>query len=104
MRKTLMPDNYNGTGAPFHMRGALEEYVLNGRPTGGFLRAVITDSLQDAVGRADKSNAKILSTYILWLVNHTPAACWGSPEAYDNWVHCKGLNGLRTSQKAPSGV
>ena len=39
---------------PVFTKEALDRYVNDRIPTGGFLHAVLTDRLFDAVGRADK--------------------------------------------------
>lgn len=65
---------------------ALDDYIQQHRPTGGFLRSVITNDLKGAVYHADDTNKDLLPVYVTILYNHAPGACWGSQQAYDAWV------------------
>lgn len=65
---------------------SLEAYILEHRPVGGFLRAVISNDLAAACGRGDLPNQRLLYLYVRYLYNRSPSRCWGSPEAYSEWV------------------
>jgi hypothetical protein len=69
--------------------------VFNGIPPGSFLEAVLTNNLRCAVERADEYNRDNLVNWVTLLYNHVPAACWGSPEKYQQWVDIGGYNGVR---------
>lgn len=71
---------------PPHMAAALDAYVQEHRPVGGFLEAVIANDMFRAVARADAQNLNIIGLYCRWFYNHTPGACWGSPEKYREWT------------------
>jgi len=73
-------------GIPERMRGAIVRYIFEGSIPGGFLKAIITNDLKNAVGRADDENLAILNRYIVFFYNHAPAGCWGGPEQFENWV------------------
>jgi len=67
----------------------LVRYIEEGVPTGSFLRALISNDLRGTYDAADQENTAAVRNYVLFLYNHAPSACWGSPEAYDNWIQEK---------------
>jgi hypothetical protein len=71
---------------PPHMREAIEMYVIERKCTGDFLRAVITNDLRNAVGRADDTNLPLLPIYVRWFYNRAPASCHGSPARFEAWL------------------
>lgn len=89
-----MTHNVNVEALPVHMQEGAREYVLDGRPTGGFLRAVLENKLVEAALRADHLNLNSLATWAGWLYHECPSRAWGSREAYDAWVAVGGLRGL----------
>lgn len=78
---------------PPHMQEAILAYVNTGRMTGDFLRAVVTNDLFNAVGRADRVNLPLIPLYVRWLYNRAPLACFGSPETLLEWSNNGGLQG-----------
>lgn len=73
-------------GVPEHLRDGLVEYVLTGRPTGGFLTACLRNDFLDAVCRAGSDlNLGHLQAIAKWLYNETPRKCWGSPAKVKAW-------------------
>lgn len=79
---------------PEHMHDGLIHYILDGRPVGHFLTAVLTNDLKEACGRADESNKHLLWEYCFFLYNYAPLGCWGSEQAHERWVEGHGFNGL----------
>lgn len=71
---------------PDRMAEGLKAYIEIGRPTGGFLRAVLTNDLAEACVRADDENLANIPAYIAYLWNEAPAVCWGSKEKVDAWL------------------
>lgn len=71
---------------PEHCRPGLIDYLVEGRPPGDFLRAVLENDLKDACGRADHINLRALPEYVRFLYNHAPAPSWGSPEKVQQWL------------------
>lgn len=63
-----------------HMMDAIDRYIQHGIAPGGFLTAVITNDLAEAVGRADQHNMRNLPAYVAYFYNEAPADCWGSPD------------------------
>jgi len=64
----------------------LDLYVTRGIPTGGFLYAVLTNNLFDAVTRADPMNRAALKDICVYVYNDLPQDCWGSPEIVAAWI------------------
>jgi len=65
---------------------SLRSYADSGRPTGGFLRAVLENDLMEAVGRADHSSLVNLADICRYVYNDIPAPCHGSPEKVSEWL------------------
>jgi hypothetical protein len=68
------------------MMEALEHYLQKGRPTGGFLRAVLAHDLMAAVQHADRWNLPNLPAYAGYMYNEIPHNCHGSYEIVDRWI------------------
>ncbi len=82
-------------GIPDHMRSGLKFYILKGLPPGGFLRAVLSNDLIEAFGRADHINQHCVKNYVSFLYNYAPTSCWKSPENVTQWIKVGGLEGLQ---------
>lgn len=99
-RQKLGPSaEYYLLALPFHMREPVVEYTVCGHPVGDFLRAVLSNDLVDAVGRADQDNQKHLVQWAAFLHNAMPAypvKSWGSREIVAMWQQIGGLRGLET--------
>jgi len=70
---------------PEHDIDGLVEWIVEARPTGDFLRAVLENDLKEAFGRADLENTEAMAEIMRFLYNHAPANCWGSVENVKNW-------------------
>jgi hypothetical protein len=64
---------------------SLRHYADHGRPTGGFLEAVLSNDLFEALARADESSLTNLMTICQYVYNDMPAPCWGSPAKVAEW-------------------
>ena len=71
------------------MLAALNRYIENGIRPGGFLNAVLCNDLKEAIGRADYINMPLIPSYVNWLYNEAPSACWGSSQKVDSWIAAK---------------
>lgn len=71
---------------PEHLRAGLTNYVEKHRRTGGFLEAVLSNDLKEAMGRADERSREGLFAIVCWLYNEAPSTCWGSPERVSDWL------------------
>lgn len=67
-------------------RESIDAYVATGRPTGGFLAAVLSNDLMDAIGRADAHALDNLPHIVSYIYNAVPNGCWGSRERVREWV------------------
>jgi len=95
MRIADNPLTFDGEYAdiPDYMQDSLLRYVRTGQLTGDFLRAVLSNDLFNAVGRADSVNREIIPLYVRWLYNRAPLACYGSTAAVSAWIEQGGLEG-----------
>ena len=66
---------------------SLRRYIDQHIPTGGFLEAVLSNDLKEAVGRADEDNMRVLPELVGFLYNEAPGTCWGSPERVRAWIN-----------------
>lgn len=64
----------------------LDLYVNRGIPTGGFLYAVLTNDLFDAVVKADPMNRAALKDICTYVYNDLPQDCWGSRTNVAAWI------------------
>ena len=71
----------NEEHCPEHIRASLNEYVLRGRPLGGFLTAVMENDLVGAIALADGVNLNLLPHIAAWVVKNVPTNVYGSPQA-----------------------
>ena len=71
------------------IKESLDAYVAMGRPTGGFLEAVLCNNLMEAVGRADPYNLGTLHQICGYVYNEIPGNCHGSPEIVRAWYDLK---------------
>jgi len=71
---------------PQDTKEAIDRYVDDKIPTGGFLYAVLTNNLFEAIDRADHINLPNLQDICSYIYNFTPTACWGSPEKVKEWL------------------
>ena len=72
---------------PVDTKESINQYVAKHCPVGGFLKAVLSNDLFSAMGRADENNRANLFDIISYLWNEVPGNCWGSPEAVQSWLH-----------------
>ena len=79
---------------PSHMHGGVKRYVLNGVPPGNFLRLLLENDFMAAAGHADEENQRALWNWAVFLYNHVPGICRGSPERVVEWMGHGGAEGL----------
>lgn len=68
---------------------ALNRYIYNKIPPGDFLKAVLSNDLKEAFGRADETNQAVLFFIVMWLYQNAPAGCWGSRDNYYDWLNAE---------------
>lgn len=69
-----------------HIVNALQSYVENRYPPGGFLHAVLSNDLIRACMKADDFNRHRLFDIVDYIYNNLPMNCYGSPEAVEKWL------------------
>jgi hypothetical protein len=77
---------------PQHIHDGLIAWVMDGRPTGGFLKAVLENDLFLAITKADKINCAALKEICLWIYWEAPSPCSGSKSDVIIWADKGGLN------------
>ena len=82
---------------PEHMRDGMRLYIERGIAPGSFLRAVLSNDLMGAMGRADDVNLKALPAYGRFLYNEAPSLCFGSPEKVADWIKRGGMNAVEAA-------
>jgi hypothetical protein len=65
---------------------AMFNYAYRGFNPGGFLTAVFTNDLINAVNRADANNIVALGAIVKLMYNELPADCWGNSAIVLSWV------------------
>lgn len=75
--------------------GNLKRYVQNGTHPGHFLASLLCNNVYAAFEYADADNRRALGELIAD-IKQLPSGCYGSPAAFDSWLHIKGLEGLTT--------
>jgi hypothetical protein len=77
---------------------AIDRWVTDACPMGGFITAVLENDLRGAIGRADEDAFHNIKDIVRYLWNEVPAPCWGSKEKVKAW------KGLKEGQKSASGA
>lgn len=67
-------------------KASLDRYVQHRIPTGGFLRAVLSNDLMESFKRADFENTRDMHEIVSYIYNKLPMSCHGSPEAVEKWL------------------
>lgn len=71
---------------PSYTLEALHGYINEGIPTGGFLEAVLSDKLFEAVRCADLKNLAALQALTFYIYNECPSKSWGSAERVEDYI------------------
>lgn len=90
----ILQDQSQRTGVPVHTLEALERYVEDRLPPGGFLMAVLEHDLFESFARADDMNRRAMEQIVAFIYNELPSACHGSQEKVNNWLVRGGVGGL----------
>ena len=75
---------------PQHMQEAMRDYIEKGKPTGAFLKALMSNNLVLTFMYADPINRDRIKDFITFLLSNAPRNSWGSEELVDNWIASKG--------------
>jgi len=87
MDKAIIRDRY--ADIPGYTIDSLWEYVETRRPTGGFLRAALSNDFVEAVLRADDSNRMAILSIARLIANEVPFDARGSSERVTAWLKRK---------------
>ncbi len=71
---------------PQDVKERIDRYVRQGVTPGGFLHAVLSNDLFEAVTRADETNLFNLEGICRYVYDSTPNLCHGSPANVKNWL------------------
>ena len=72
---------------------AVHDYVDRGIEPGGFVGAVLSNDLFEAVARVDDRNLPVLGDICQLIYNYAPVVCHGSLDRYYAWIKRGGLAG-----------
>lgn len=84
---------------PRHMHAGVRGFVIQGRPTGGFLQSIFDGDFEAAAARADMSNLAAMDSWATLVRAHIPRGCWGSREKREAWIKGGGIEGRQVSEK-----
>lgn len=65
---------------------AINRFALLHEKKGGFLMAVFSNDLREAIARADGDNRVVMLQILGYCHNEIPSPCWGSPEKVKAWL------------------
>lgn len=71
---------------PRQLLRSLRRYALHHVATGDFLRAVLSNDLMEAAGRADGFNRLAILPLCQYVWHCLPSPCWGTRAAVDAWI------------------
>lgn len=77
---------------PEHMIESITGYVDCGYELGGFLNAIFSNDLFNAVKKADDENLLLIPTYVFYISCKLPCDCYGSYEKVTAWKAAKRKN------------
>jgi hypothetical protein len=86
LKTPTLPDSRKYPKAPSRILDSIHAYVEHRRRPGGFLVAVLENSLSGALGAADDASRRGLDDIMSYLWNEVPASCWGSPAKVEAWL------------------
>lgn len=88
-RREAYPDLYESLNEydniPGYTLSAIRNYVIERRPVGHFLTAVLCNNLFEACFHADAANLAALPLIVKFIYNRVPSCCWGSKEKVFAW-------------------
>lgn len=71
---------------PDRMMPGIQRYIQDHIRPGGFLQAVISNNLKDAVSLGDDENIENLTAFVMYFHHKAPSACWGSQLNMERWL------------------
>ena len=80
-------------------KDAIDRYVADRCPVGGFLEAVLSNDLAESFGRADEENRANLFDIVKYCWNEIPGNCWGSRKKVLDWLSFHDITAKRRSKE-----
>lgn len=71
---------------PENILEPLIAYTETGRPTGGFLEAVLSNDFMDAMKRGDEQSLRAIRAIATFVYMEIPSNAWGSREKVREWI------------------
>ena len=68
------------------IQAAIDAYVKDHDPVGGFLTAVLENDLLGATDRVDRDNLRDLKDIVVYVCQNVPNGAWGSKEKVSAWL------------------
>lgn len=81
-----MLDATNYPTVPTRVVDTLALYVKHGCEPGGFLYAVLSNNLAEAVAHGDTGNLAALADITKFVYNEIPSEAWGSQNKVNAWL------------------
>lgn len=81
-----MNDHEGYEVVPDYILNSLDNYAKERIPVGDFLKAMLSNDLFQAVGRADPSCMASMKMIVTYIHCQLPGCCWGSPQHYKDWL------------------
>lgn len=88
---------------PSYTLEALHGYINEGIPTGGFLDAVLSDKLFEALRCGDNQNLEALVPLTYYIYNECPSKSWGSRYIIDEYTDRIQAYNAKQRQAVPGG-
>jgi hypothetical protein len=82
------------------IKDALDRYVTYHISPGGFLKAVLSNDLMGAIGRADYENRQDFLDICAYVYDNVPSICHGSPESVEAWLARRNTPEMDESKEA----
>lgn len=98
----ILQNKLHESRVPLNLHDGLIAYIINGRRTGQFLRAVLENDLAEACARADEECKYRLFDIVFFLYNYAPLGCWRSPASVAYWMINGGYLGVHEANLANS--
>jgi hypothetical protein len=79
-------DRLTEANIPYRLWEGLVEYLVERRPMGHFLTAIVSNDLMEACTRADPVCRTHIPDVVMFLLTYAPANAWGSKEVVAAWL------------------
>ena len=73
--------------APVHILDAINRYVQHRLRPGSFVKAVLSNSLVEALNQADPQSLRGLRDIVGYCYWEIPSPCWGSRAKVEAWIN-----------------